>query len=46
MLLSEVVRLLEALNEEQLCYVYTYIKEYFEIDLSTKNTVKVTEALK
>ncbi|MBQ6945396.1 MAG: hypothetical protein IJN43_13875 [Ruminococcus sp.] len=48
MLVSEVIKLLEALNEEQLCYVYTYIKEYFqvEIDAGAKKTAKVAEALK
>ena len=32
MLASEIVKLLETLNEEQLSYVYTYIKEYFGIN--------------
>ena len=41
MLISEVVKLLEALNEEQLVYIYTYIKEYFDIDVSVKKTVKI-----
>ena len=46
MLISEVVKLLEALNEEQLVYIYTYIKEYFEIDVSANKTVEVIEPLK
>lgn len=46
MLISEVIKLLEALNEEQLCYVYTYIKGYFDIDDKKANTTSNTKMSK
>lgn len=31
-MINEMMQILASLNEEQLTYIYTYIKEYFQID--------------
>ena len=40
-MVDEIVQILSSLDEEQLTYIYTYIKEYFGADAE-----KIAEALK